>query len=101
MKACAKIMTLCKYHTINSLASLIKSPFYLSINIQSLLSKHKQIIEFINELYVANISDVLAVQEVWDIRYPELVNIPGFQPIVYKSRRTMRGGGVGLSYAVI
>ncbi len=83
----------CKYHTVESLATFVKCPIYISINIQSLHSKYEQLVEFISELYAANISvDVIAVQEIWDIRYPELVNIPGFQPLVHKSRRNMRGG---------
>ena len=27
--------------------------------------------------------------------YPELVNLPGFKPLIFKKRRDMRGGGVG------
>ncbi len=38
--------------------------------------------------------DVIALQETWDIRYPELVIIDGFN-LIYKKRRGMRGGGVG------
>jgi hypothetical protein len=39
--------------------------------------------------------DVIAVQEIWDIRYPEIVTLPGFKPLIFKKRRNMRGGGVG------
>jgi hypothetical protein len=39
--------------------------------------------------------DVIAIQEIWDVRYPELICIPGFKPLIYKKRRDMRGGGVG------
>jgi hypothetical protein len=86
----------CRFHTVESLASFAKGPIYISINVQSLLSKYDQLVEFINELYAAKISiDVIAVQEIWDICYPELVNIPGFQTLAYKTRRNMRGGGVG------
>jgi hypothetical protein len=36
------------------------------------------------------------LQEVWDIRFPELFNIPGFKPLIYiKKTHGMRGGGVG------
>ena len=31
----------------------------------------------------------------WDIRYPELLSIAGFKPLLFKKRTGMRGGGVG------
>jgi exonuclease III len=51
--------------------------------------------------------DAIAIQETWEIRYPELINIPGFQTFVFKNRANMRGGGVGfyirngLKYSVL
>jgi hypothetical protein len=39
--------------------------------------------------------DVIALQEVWRLPYPELVDIPGFQRIVFKHRSRGNGGGVG------
>jgi hypothetical protein len=39
--------------------------------------------------------DVIALQEIWDVRYPELFAIPGYKPLICKKRRGMRGGGVG------
>jgi hypothetical protein len=60
------------------------------------MSKHENLVQFINELNAAKISvDVIALQEIWDVRYHELVNIPGYKPLIYKKRRNMRGGGVG------
>jgi hypothetical protein len=38
---------------------------------------------------------VLAIQEIWEVRYPELLSLPGFKPLIFKKRRNMRGGGVG------
>ncbi len=35
------------------------------------------------------------MQEIWEVKYKELVIIPGFKPIVCKTRTDMRGGGVG------
>jgi exonuclease III len=68
----------------------------LSINVQSLQSKHENLCIELNELQKNNISvDVIALQEIWDIRYPELVAIDGFKPLIFKKRRGMRGGGVG------
>jgi hypothetical protein len=73
-----------------------KSSVFLSINIQSLMSKHEQLVLEIAELEQKNISvDVIALQETWDIKYPELVVLDGFSPVIFKKRRGMRGGGVG------
>ena len=36
---------------------------------------------------------IIAVQEIWNIQYPELVNIPGYE-FVFKSREKAQGGGV-------
>jgi hypothetical protein len=85
-----------------------KDPLYLSINIQSLLSKHEQLLQFIQELEKSDVTiEVIAVQEIWDVQYANLVNLPGFKPLIYKKRKNMRGGGVGfhirnyLNYTVI
>jgi hypothetical protein len=87
------------YHDISSLSDLCsrhKSPVYLSINIQSLMSKHENLIIELAELEKNNICvDVIAIQETWDIKYPDLVHINGFSPVIFKRRRGMRGGGVG------
>jgi exonuclease III len=88
-----------KFHDIDSLASLCrlnKNAIYLSLNVQSLMSKHEQLAFEIAELEQNNISiDVIAVQETWDVRFPELVSLNGYNPIILKKRRGMRGGGVG------
>ncbi len=69
---------------------------FISINIQSLQSKHEQLVEFIHEVSKFKIDvDVIAVQETWEVRYLDLVNIPGFKPLIAKTRQGMRGGGVG------
>jgi Reverse transcriptase (RNA-dependent DNA polymerase) len=70
-------------------------PIFISINIQSLLSKHQSLLEFVTQLVQFNVPVVaIALQEIWQIRYPEAVNIPGFK-FVYKCRSSGRGGGVG------
>jgi hypothetical protein len=38
---------------------------------------------------------VIAIQECWKIDYPELMQIPGYHPFIFKQRSGMRGGGVG------
>jgi len=87
------------YHDSASLSTMCinrKSSVFLSINIQSLMSKHEQLVMEIAELEQKNIVvDVIALQETWDIKYPELVVLDGFNPVMFKRRRGMRGGGVG------
>ena len=39
--------------------------------------------------------DIIALQETWLIKYPHLLLIPGFQPLIYINRKKGRGGGVG------
>ena len=83
-------------------------PFFININVQSLLSKHEKLKNLI--LTATNkgiVIDLIAVQETWTIKYPHLLNIPGFQPLVFANRTKGRGGGVGfyvregLSFKVI
>jgi exonuclease III len=60
------------------------------------MSKYDELRAFVSELYSKKIPiDVIAIQEVWEIRQPELLPIPGFQTLIFKSRKNMRGGGVG------
>ncbi len=60
------------------------------------MSKHEQLSMQIIELEQKNISiDLIAIQETWDVKYPELIALNGFQPFVCKRRRNMRGGGIG------
>jgi hypothetical protein len=60
------------------------------------MSKHEQLALEIAELEQKNISiDVIALQEISDVRFPELVSLNGYNPIKLKKRRGMRGGGVG------
>ena len=39
--------------------------------------------------------DIIALQETWTIKYPTLLNIPGYQPLIYCNRTKGRGGGIG------
>jgi len=39
--------------------------------------------------------DVLILQETWNLQHPELLNIPGFQKVIFKTRKNCNGGGVG------
>jgi hypothetical protein len=68
-------------------------PIFISINIQSLLSKHQSLSEFITRLVQHNVPIIaIALQEIWQVQYPESVNIPGFT-FIYKCRNSGRGGG--------
>ncbi len=40
--------------------------------------------------------DIIILQETWEIKFPNLLTIPGYQNIVYRTREGMRGGGVGI-----
>jgi hypothetical protein len=88
-----------EYHDTTSLGDLCSkknTSIILSINIQSLHSKYEALLNEISELELKKIKvDAIALQEAWEIRYPELLCLPGFKPIIFKNRRGMRGGGVG------
>jgi hypothetical protein len=69
------------------------NPIFISLNVQSLMSKHSALMDFINGLLRDNIAIcIIAVQEIWSIPYPDLVKIPGFK-FVFKTRSDGRGGG--------
>jgi hypothetical protein len=57
------------------------------------MSKHDQLKLLINDLCSNHVPiDVIALQETWSIGFPELVHLPGFQPIIFSERVGMRGG---------
>jgi len=67
----------------------------MSLNCQSLASKHNSIQTLIKELANSNVHvDILALQETWRLPYTELIQIPGYH-FTHKQRSTNRGGGVG------
>ena len=71
-------------------------PIFLNINIQSLNSKFEKLKNFILNLTNNNlVIDIIALQETWLVRYPHLLLIPGFQPLIFINRKRGRGGGVG------
>jgi hypothetical protein len=73
-----------------------KKPIYLSVNIQSLMSKYDQFKLLINDLLKSHVPiDAIALQETWSVGCPDMVHLPGFQPIIVSERTGMRGGGVG------
>ena len=69
-------------------------PLFLNINIQSLNSKYEKLKNFILTLSNNNIQiDLIAMQETWFIKHPQLLDIPGFQPLIFTNRKRGRGGG--------
>jgi exonuclease III len=88
-----------KFYDMYNLPSILNdesSPIFLSINIQSLKSKHSELRNQIIELTSKNLKiDVIAIQETWDVCQPDLLAIPGYQTFICKNRVNMRGGGVG------
>ncbi len=73
-----------------------KKPIYLSINIQSMMSKHESLKSFAVNLLPKQVPvDIIAIQEIWAINDSKIVHIPGFQPLTYSSRAGMREGGFG------
>ena len=70
-------------------------PLFMSLNCQSLSSKHTSIKTLMKELANSNVHiDILALQETWRLPYTDLIQIPGYH-FTYKQRSTNRGGGVG------
>jgi len=70
-------------------------PIFLSLNAQSLQSKYEKLCAFILELCNNDILiDAIAIQETWQLPYPDLMQIPGYT-LHYKTRVFSRGGGVG------
>jgi exonuclease III len=83
--------------TFSSNFSTVKQPLILSLNVQSLNAKHDKLKDFILTLEKDNvIVDVIALQETWNIKFPNLVSLPGYQNVCFKNRHRGRGGGVGL-----
>jgi len=66
-----------------------------SLNTQSLQSKFSQILSLFNDLTFHNCAPtVLALQETWNVPYPDLLNLPGYK-LILSDRKTKNGGGVG------
>ncbi len=88
-----------KFHDFESFIAdpiIISSPVFISINVQSLNSKHTNLNDLVCELINRGVSiEVIALQEIWSISNPESLDIMGFHPLIFKQRVGMRGGGVG------
>ena len=86
------------YLDIQKINTILKSqsdPIILSINIQSLNSKHQNLCQFLSDLTKDSLCIVaVALQEIWRLPHPELLNINNFQ-LITKQRNLGQGGGVG------
>ena len=94
-------------HSFISKFSGSAKPLFLNINIQSLNSKFEKLKNFVLSLINGNVHvDIIALQETWCIKHPDLLDIPGFQPLIFRNRKRGRGGGIGyyirngISYSV-
>ncbi len=73
-------------------------PIIINLNIQCLNSKLQDLKQFVKETVNDNNMPIkfIALQEVWTVNYPNLVNIPDYK-FVFKPRpHGERGGGVGI-----
>jgi hypothetical protein len=67
----------------------------LSLNIRSLMSNHEELSKMIQNLTKAGANiGAIALQEVWSVPHPDVVNLPGYN-LILKTRSNGRGGGIG------
>ena len=72
-------------------------PIIISINIQSLQSKHLALQQFIHDtLHSQSVPiSIIALQEVWTLQHPEQLSIEHYKLLHNTRPGGMRGGGVG------
>ena len=67
-----------------------KQPLFLNLNVQSLNSKYENLKNLILSYTNNNILiELIALQETWTIKHHNLLTIPGFQPLVFKTDSTL------------
>ena len=71
------------------------------------MSKFHELSNFISNLSKNGVKiNVIALQEIWNIPYDDILNIPGYN-LVYEARKSAQGGGVafyiknGISYKTV
>ncbi len=88
------------YYDLESLVSTYRNsdiPIIISINIRSLSCNHANLLAVIQELELNNvIIYAIIIQETWNVRYSDLISIPGFQKLFLKLRVFSNGGGLGI-----
>jgi exonuclease III len=86
------------FHDNTSFANKINNankPTFVSLNVQSLQSKHESLLSFVNDVSLNHAEiDIISLQEIWQIPDLSLIQIPNYD-FVYKKRSRFRGGGVG------
>ena len=86
------------YVELNKIKSKLKfntDPVILSLNVQSLNSKFDKVCHLLSDFLHDNICIVVvALQEIWRLPHPELLNIKNFT-FINKQRNLGQGGGVG------
>jgi hypothetical protein len=70
----------------------------LTLNIQSLPAKFTEFSEWISFLQLSKSEpDIICLREIWQFPDHTLFNLPGYNELMYKSRRNnVQGGGVGI-----
>ena len=76
--------------------SSFKESLVLNANIQSLASKFSDLRDFVFTLGSKNVPiEIISLQEIWSVPDVNLFNLPGYQELVFKSRKSCKGGGIG------
>jgi hypothetical protein len=87
------------FHDVDSFIGQFKNnelPLFLNLNIQSINAKFDKLKDLMCRLSDNDVTvDVIALQEVWQVKYLNLIDLPGYQKLIFKSRSMGRGGGVG------
>ena len=92
----------CKYFDLDEFKDLIsgcKENFSLfNLNIRSLPNKVSELEELIldtlsNDTFKFSI---ISLQEIWQIKCKNQINLEGYHPLIYKERDGRKGGGVGM-----
>jgi hypothetical protein len=93
------VMIESSFYDVDSFTSKFKNSkqlIFLSVNIQSINAKYDNLKEIVTKLNANNIPvEILALQETWAVKYVNLIDLPGFQRLIYKNRTMGRGGSVG------
>ena len=86
------------YHDHSSIINTFQNSnqsLLMSLNIQSLQSKYQKLINLLNHFSSKGVNiDVIALHEVWQIPFPDLLQIPGYN-LFFKTRKKnkrWRGG---------
>jgi hypothetical protein len=70
-----------------------KLPIFINLNIQSLNAKYNKLNDLVNRLLQNKVPiQIIALQETWNIKYVNSVELPGFQKLIFKNRSIGRGG---------